>query len=207
MPRTTNPSSETEDGELYPVPSDDTFEQEDAEFLPAFDLERVGQRLIAECSELAWLSRYPVAYLWKRSGTVSNQKQILGTCSKTSGKLRHFAKVVYVIEIAADFCRDHHLTYRQMEALVFHELNHPIELMDDKGTLKPSIVGHDLECFWDEYRRYGAWRLELTVAERVFAVQTAFGEGFAENANADRATPTERLAAAMGQQGIGSRTS
>lgn len=182
----------------YPVPSDETFEQEDAAYLPAFDLEKIGQRLIRACPELRWLDRYAVAYVWKRAGTVSNQKAVLGRCSKTSGKLRHFAKVVYVIELAADHCRDRYLTHRQIEALLYHELSHPVELIDDKGNVKPALVGHDLEMFWAEYRRYGAWRQELIDAEHEFR-QGALDLDLAGAHAADGPTPTERLAAAMGR--------
>lgn len=54
---------------------------------------------------------------------------------------------------------------RDKEALVYHELLHIRQSLDQFGALKFNkdgfpvwqIVGHDVEAFNDEVRRYGAW--------------------------------------------------
>ena len=181
---------------LYPIPTDDTFEAEDAEYLPAFDLEQIAAVLLADCPEFGFLRKYSIGYLWKRTGAVKNQKATLGTCSKAPPKVRFYAKVTFLIEISADKCREHLLTNFQMEALVFHELCHAFEKVTKQGDIKPAIIGHDLEMFFSEYRRYGTWRVDLEQAERVFRQEEL---SFDDPGAGEASSGTERLAAMFGQ--------
>lgn len=148
------------------VPGDAQFKDDD-DFLESEALAQIGEALIDHWPELRFLQDAEIAYRWKRKGGKSGGRLTLGKCQKTSGALKHFAGVDFLVWIAADHARTYGLTNFQLEALVYHELKHAsFEEDEDEnsptyGTVKFTIRGHDDELFWDELRRYGAWKPEL----------------------------------------------
>lgn len=166
----------------YPVPSAEAFRDPEWEppagmdpddeddlwpkldFLPADDVRRLAERLIEQNESFRHLRDMRLEYRWKREGGKSKGKATLGKCIKATGLLRHFTQFDFVIWLAADHARDAFMTYRQVEALVFHELCHAGR--DEQG--RPSVEAHDFEGFGKELQVYGAWTSDLRIAERAF---------------------------------------
>ena len=145
------------------IPSDGQFEQEGVDFIPAEDAKIEAAKLITKHSMVA--GSYQVAYLWKRKGGARNGAQTMGACQKPSGLLSYFSNVDFVIWLAADHCRDLKYTSTQLEALLFHELQH---IGEDPDSEKPLLVPHDFEGFRSEVEEYGFWD------ERTRNMATAF---------------------------------
>lgn len=138
---------------LYPIPSEAAL---DGEFTPAPDLERIATDLLSRHALIA--TDYRLIYLWKDKGGKSKGRATLGKCTKPSGLLAHFADTDFVIWLAADHLRSNAATHREVEAVVFHELQHvgETEADEEKGTEPDAaIVGHEFEGFFAELREYG----------------------------------------------------
>ncbi len=163
--------------ERYPVPSKDRFvvdawwdtlhgddeEPERHDFIAAADVERIAAGLIGRHdATFRHLGELGVAYRWKRAGGASGGKATLGKCVKTSGLVKHFGGVAFVIWLAADHCRRLRLTRWQVEALVYRELLHTDR--DDKG--KPTVAPCDFQGFAKEIEHYGLWQPDLALAGR-----------------------------------------
>ncbi len=160
---TTGVITQTDD-RLYPVPADSRFEDNDAEFLAAPDLDALAGDVIAKWDELGWLEGHTLRVLWKRGGGEKGGNATLGKCTKPAGLLKFFVGVDWVVWLAADHARELGLTYHQVEALLYHELCHPaLKGKDDK----PSMRGHDVEMFRGEVKRYGLWKFDLHAAAEV----------------------------------------
>jgi hypothetical protein len=152
------------------VPADVIFEEHDAEYLLAPELERIGQALIADCEELAHLTTADIAYCWRRKGAKHCGKAVAAKGQKVSGLTKFYAKADFVIIVAADHLRDWGLDNWQMEALIHHELLH-CQVDDETG--KPAPAAHDVELFIENVSRYGLWHPSLTEL-RVVADQLRF---------------------------------
>lgn len=151
----------------YQVPNDDMFGDEG--FFHDEDLEAKAHEVIERHRGLiGWLDARKLAVLWKKTGGAKNGNATLGKCQKPSGLLKFFSDREWVIWLAADHCRERKLTERQVEALLFHELLHPV-LADGQ----PAIRGHDVEAFNDEIREYGLWMSNLVAAGRAFQMRMA----------------------------------
>ncbi|MGE3598794.1 MAG: putative metallopeptidase [Dehalococcoidia bacterium] len=161
------------------VPPDESFPADD-DYLASKELTTIGDALVARWPELQFLEEVEVTYLWKRKGGKSKGKAVLGTCVKPAGLVKHFGQCQFVIWIAADHVRDMGLTNLQLEALVFHELNHCGWEIDENessptfGETKYILKPHDDEVFWAELQRYGAWNEQRQVSARVYQ-QLALG--------------------------------
>ncbi|MBK7086888.1 MAG: hypothetical protein IPH53_20480 [Flavobacteriales bacterium] len=130
----------------------------DGEFLESLPLRELGERLIQEYDELNWLADYSVRYLWKASGGKSSGNPTLGKCILTSGLVLYFAHVDWVIWLGADWLREFEFNEDKVEALLYHELLHPVLKEQKEGKPpKPGARGHDFEDFTDVIRRYGFW--------------------------------------------------
>lgn len=104
-----------------------------------------------------------VLFLWKRTGGKSKGKGVFGKTVKPSGLLKHFAQTEFVIWLAADHCREARYGDREIEALLFHEMNH-IGMSDEDEDGNPSVpvlVPHDVEMFRAEVEVYGLWDEQL----------------------------------------------
>lgn len=148
-----------EPDDLYVVPGKAVFFGNDFALAP--DLQDIGDRLISECHELRDAMQWRIRYLWKAKGGASKGQVKLGKCVKTSGALSFFSDVDYIVWLAADNVRDAMFTYRQVEALMFHELCHIETNEGDDSDDTPAIKGHDAEVFLAEIQRYGMWRTDL----------------------------------------------
>lgn len=149
-----------EPDDLYPVPGKAVFFGNDFALAP--DVQDIADRLISECHELRDAAYWRIRYLWKAKGGASKGHLTLGKCVKTSGALSFFSDVDYIVWLGADNVRDSMFTYRQVEALIFHELCHIETKESDEGDDdQPAIKGHDAEVFLAEIQRYGMWRTSL----------------------------------------------
>ncbi len=152
-----------------------------ADFLDAPDLKCIADRLIASSAHLAHLRQWSetIAYLWKQKGGKKGGRATLGSSKALSGSTAFYAHKSYEIWLAADHCRDAHLTDRQLEALVFHQLCcfGPDEEAEELGVpAPPVVVGPDFSGFLAELEEYGFWRPDLEAARGAFEQLPLFGE-------------------------------
>jgi hypothetical protein len=146
-------------------PMDAFFGAED--FLPGPTIEDLADRLIDDFPELSHLLDIPISYLWKRKGGASQGNPNLGKCTALSGAARYFGKHDFLVWLAADHVRDAALTPAQREALLYHQLRHIGEVLDENetsptyGETKIKLIGHDFEGFWSELQQFGPWSAEL----------------------------------------------
>ncbi len=141
------------------VPSVGIFDENESEFVAAPDVERVALELIARCPELSELEEAAFRFAWKREGGKDGEA---GHCKKLSPETQFLAGVQFFVWLAADRARE--LSQRQIEALIYHELNHAG--FNDKG--KAIARKHDVELFLGEIRRYGDWHEGLREARLAF---------------------------------------
>lgn len=137
------------------------------EFVPDDRLEEI----VAALRPLVGVPDDPaIVVRWKEKGGESNGKATLGKCVKLSGHARHFAGADYLVWVAADHVRVSAFSARQLEALLWHELEHVLVEYDEKtGDPAYKVVGHDCEMFRSEVERYGLWRFDLEAAADAFA--------------------------------------
>lgn len=134
------------------------FEEAEAEFLEAPELERLALEIIGRHKRFRHLAReFTVVYLWKSAGGMSNGSDTLGKCTKPSGLLKHFSETHFVIWLAADHIRARLLSPNQIEGILYHELCHADQ--NDKG--EPVIIGHDWAGFASEIEEYGFYLADV----------------------------------------------
>lgn len=145
---------------VFLPPSEAAFGEGDerVDFLPALDLERIGQELIRQCPEFSHLRGQVVIYLWKRKGGKHCGQLNIGKCTKPSGLLDYFAAVDWVVWLAADYVESLAPPRQYVEAAIYHELCHTAA---NEETGKPEQVDHDFTGFVSEVKRYGAWQANL----------------------------------------------
>lgn len=141
------------------IPPKSRFEEMDAKFIEAPDLEEIIEALISTHESMfGHIAGMEVKALWKAEGGDRNGNATLGKCVKPSGLAKYFGDCDFVIWLAADHLRELNAgdpaTALQVEGLCFHELKHCAST--DKGA--PAIQGHDFEGFADEVLQYGAFR-------------------------------------------------
>ena len=145
------------------APSESQFGEDD-DFIPSAALTERAMALARRHRGL--LGHYEglsVLFLWKRTGGKSKGKGVFGKTVKPSGLLKHFAQTEFVIWLAADHCREARYGDREIEALLFHEMNH-IGMSDEDDEGNPSVpvlVPHDVEMFRSEVEVYGLWDEQL----------------------------------------------
>lgn len=156
-----------------------------AYFLPldAASPKAVAERVLAMPEHLA-LQEHGVALGWimRSTSKVKGGRMELGSVHD----VRHMAQGAFkdlfimllvqwlddlpqfVVVIDADFWAG--ATELQREALIFHELSHIKQDVDEYGALRFNkegapvwrIVSHSLEVFNDEMLRYGAWKSDIS---------------------------------------------
>jgi len=172
-------SVETTLGQLHDVantlklrpPADDHFS---GDFMQSEALCELAAEIIEKYEELAFVGEYSYEVVWKRTGGQKGRKAVLGKCTVPTGLTRFYSNEDWVIWIAADHARDCQLNARQIEALLYHELLHCSLGDEPVADPKPSVVGHDIECFLREVEEYGLWMPDLQAAAPVFGRQLAF---------------------------------
>jgi len=127
------------------------------DFLPAPQLAEIGRRLIRERDEFIALRSCTITWLWRREGGKSQGKATLAKATPAPKLWRHQVTIDATIWLAADYGRAHRLTYRQVEACLYHELLHLTPKED--GSL--GTIRHDFEGFLKELEAYGAWKQDL----------------------------------------------
>lgn len=136
----------------------------DADYLAAGDLERLADALRAEHpGHFRHLAGVGLAVLWKKKGGTARGQARLGQCQKTSGLARFWGEADFAIWLAAD-----HLFGAgpdRIASALFHELLH---LGTDEETGEPTLVGHDVEAFFQEVAARGLWHGALVRAREVF---------------------------------------
>jgi hypothetical protein len=145
------------------APSESQFGEDD-DFIPSTALtERAAVLAKRHRSLLGHYEGLSVLFLWKRTGGKSKGKGVFGKTVKPSGLLKRFAQTEFVIWLAADHCREARYGDREIEALLFHEMNH-IGMSDEDDDGNPSVpvlVPHDVEMFRSEVEVYGLWDEQL----------------------------------------------
>lgn len=142
--------------EFQGIPLEDDFSG--MAFLKSDEIKEIAEALIKK--SLSHLVNVRIEYFWKRKGGRGGGKVTLGKCQRPSGLLAHYCPGAIVIWLGADHCKNLKLTRFQVEALIYHELNH-IEVTDE------GVVGlkkHDFEGFGDEIVEYGFWNTGLQEA-------------------------------------------
>ncbi len=162
--------------DFYPVPCEDVFkddEDQDLSFIPGADIERIADMLIGRHPELfKVIQNFRMVYRWRAKGGQRQGQRVLGRCQKTAGLLKEFSKADFIIMLSGDHCRSCRLTFRQIEALVFHELCH----VEANDNYQPRVNGHDFEAFVQEVKIYGAWKSDLQLAEAAFVQPSLFDQ-------------------------------
>lgn len=129
------------------------------DYAQAPDVERIANLLIARCRDLRFLGNVRVRYLWRRKAQAKNGKMVLGTCQKLSGLPQYgLGGGDFLIVLNRENCGLAGLTAWQLEALVYHEMNHiapPDE--GDPSSVEATLIGHDVEEFRAVIDRYGLW--------------------------------------------------
>lgn len=129
----------------------------DEAFLPAADMEALGQSLIERYPDtLGHLTDVQIAYLWKKSGGKRGGKGVYGKTSKRGGLVSAFCAADFIVWLAADHVAEAEYTQKQIEHLLKHELTHigyedPAD-DDEDGERKYVLVSHDLEVFLSDIR-------------------------------------------------------
>ena len=127
------------------------------DFLPAPQLAEIGRRLIRERDKFIALRSCTITWLWRREGGKSQGKATLAKATPAPKLWRHQVTIDATIWLAADHGRAHRLTYRQVEACLYHELLHLTPKED--GSL--GTIGHEIEAFATELECYGFWNSGL----------------------------------------------
>ena len=143
------------------------------DYIDAPEVRAIGDRLI-QSGPLGSLDdgKLVVDYRWKRKGGTSQGAARYAMCQKLSGAAKHYASgAQFMVWLAADHNADR--DERQIEALIFHELQHIdcIETEDEDLEGNPIIAykirAHDVELFFADLEQYGAWSDHLQHLERV----------------------------------------
>lgn len=126
------------------------------DFIDAPDLADIASDLVID-HDLPHVNNWRIRYLWKAKSSAYDA----GKCQMLSGLARYYAGAEFVIWLSAEFCAANQYTRRQVEALLFHELNHVGTKITQAGDMKPEARRHDAEVFRAELEEYGLWRDDL----------------------------------------------
>lgn len=141
----------------FPVP------RVEDDFIPAPDIRRIVDRLLQTHAQFSHLVPLQIVCLWKKKGGNDRGRALFGKIQQLSGLASYFAEaseqspVDLVLITAADNCYNARLTHNQVEALIFHELNH-VAVNDEEKII---LTGHDAEMFQAEIEQYGFWAADL----------------------------------------------
>lgn len=128
----------------------------------AGDLIEMHPRVLGDLADLT------IAVFWRKSGGKKSGAPVFGKAVKPSGLMTAFTSADAVVWLAADHVTEAGYTARQIEALLFHELQHVTVEEDDEGERKVTMRGHDVELFYADVLTYGAWEEMLQEAAAAF---------------------------------------
>ena len=117
--------------------------------------ESMAENLIKITPELSYIknSQVKVVYLTSNQAKKAGAKMVHGECEKIPAKYKWAINADFSITLFSP--NNAHMTERQLEILLFHELLHiGIEPADDGGE-NYAIVPHDLEDFKTIIDKYG----------------------------------------------------
>lgn len=158
------------------VPSEDSFGGRDYQVAP--ELREVGDLLLRDPGKglhQIVSAEVSLRWLWRRKGGKQANKSILAKCMKVSGYAHYFSDADFVVEVAADLARELALTHWQLEAVLFHELQHIDATWDDeKQEWEVRVKTHEVEMFAAEIERYGLWSLDLRRIANAFEQMPMF---------------------------------
>lgn len=141
------------------------------DFLPSEELEELAEELIDRYEYLqAPTEGLSIRYVWKREGGSTAGQPVLGKCVKPSGLAKYYSSSDFVIWIAADHTRFLEFNAEQIEAVLFHQLNHIGALVKD-GRVTHYVRPHDFEGFKAEIHEYGFWLPEIKEIANVFQLR------------------------------------
>jgi hypothetical protein len=151
----------------------------DDAFLVSPELEELGNDLIELHPEtLGHLADVSIGYFWRKSGGKKSGAPVFGKAVKPSGLLTAYTSHEAVIWLASNNVAEAEYSPRQIEALLFHEMNHvAVEEPGEDGERKVILRGHDMEFFKSEILTYGAWEEMLQEAAAAFKQAPMFSDG------------------------------
>lgn len=117
--------------------------------------EKMAEALIDTTPELAYIknSQVKIVYLVSSQAKKAGAKVVHGECEKIPAKYRWAIPADFSITLFAP--NNEHMSERQLEILLFHELLHiGIEPADDGGE-NYNVIPHDLEDFKTIIDKYG----------------------------------------------------
>jgi hypothetical protein len=155
----TLPGTPEPEKDEYSIPFEGQFNG--ADFMAAPGIEEIAQRLIGEDGgPLAHLRGLRVRYFWKRRGGTKGGVKRLAAPVKPGGLASYaLGRPQVALWLAADHCRDAHLTNEQIDALIFDKLCQVRQDPDDFSAFR--ITAPDFEGNILTIRRYGLWMKDL----------------------------------------------
>lgn len=160
----------------FAVPSDASFDGQ--EFRDAPELQTIVEALLNDRTagfEDVLEASPVIRCVWRRKAKKKQSKVQAGFCTKAGGFVRYFGRCDVVIELGADFARVHRLTNFQIEAILFHELNHVGVEFDDDRNPTLYVRNEDLHVFNTEITRYGLYIHDVAATAEAFAQAPLFG--------------------------------
>ncbi len=143
----------------FPIPSEAEL---DGEFTPSDVLDALADDLIIK-HRLTVADGCTIKFFFRDHGGKSKGRAVLGKTIKPTGLLHHFSGADFIVWIAADHLRESGASVVDVEAVLFHELNHVAEKVDDEtGESTYLVAGHDWEGFESEIAHYGLRARHLT---------------------------------------------
>jgi hypothetical protein len=117
--------------------------------------EKLGTQLIEKAPELAYIknSQCRIIYLTSNQSKKSGVKTVHGECEKVPAKYKWAINADFTITLFSP--NNVHMSEKQLEILLFHELLHIGIEQNADGTENYNIIPHDLEDFKLIVDRYG----------------------------------------------------
>lgn len=154
--------------EKFPLPNPNDFFRE---FLEDDHLDDLVAALIRHYPQFEPFGDLTIRVLWQKDAGKEDGRLKLGSLSKQNNMTRYLAKVDYVVVVNYKAAAVYELNNWQMEALLFHQLEHIEIAEDDDGEVKLKTRPHDVGLFNAEITTYGAWYLDLANTSNAFQQQ------------------------------------
>ena len=123
--------------------------------------ESMAENLIKNTPELSYIknSQVRIIYLVSNQAKKTGSKVVHGECEKVPAKYRWAIPADFTITLFAP--NNEHMSERQLEILLFHEMLHIGITDNEDGTEEYNIIPHDLEDFKTIIDKFGTeWSLK-----------------------------------------------